>query len=207
MYIFLETTGGARTNICSGMLVMNKEQFLERLRNVKFEKWSGFDYRYAKLGTDTANFKNMPLDVFESIFTPEECTRIPIEFYQKHTLKAIDSKYGKRYYDSLIKPLKAVDLFPNSIYLDYNDREYIYLGLYTRTVDDEFEGKRYIFTSTVRDLSNTELEEIFYRHGYEFKTLPKLKKFVKTNPNPINLNEEKITCKLGRNTIIYEKII
>jgi hypothetical protein len=97
-YIFTTTSSGDRTNIMASFPLWNKEMFLKSVK-------SGGNYgryRYGKIGGYISLVKDMLLEEFDQVFSPDEFTTKEItEIFRKE----ISLKYGEHAEKAKIKPL------------------------------------------------------------------------------------------------------
>ena len=129
IYIFTETASGDRTNIMSSFPLWNKEMFLEKVRNQY--KHIG-RYRYGKIGGYVSLLKDMSLEEFESVFSPNDFTINQItELFRKE----ISEKYGKHAEDKKIKPLSKKELERGCVYEDFQGNKWIYYGEVEQQLD------------------------------------------------------------------------
>ncbi len=134
-YIFTVTASGDRTNIMADFPLWNKEMFLE---NVKKGKNYG-RYRYGKIGGYMSLLKNMLLEEFDQVFSPEEFTAKKItELFRKE----ISLKYGEHAEKAKIKPISKKDLERGCVYKDFSGTSWLYFGEVEKTLDKTYK-KRY----------------------------------------------------------------
>lgn len=150
--IFIKTHSGARTNIMANFSLMNKEMFLEDVRDTKKGCWDS--YRFGKIGGTVDNLKFMSLEDFEATFepntfTPEQVTNL--------FRKEISVKYGEHKDLLDIKPLKKSELVVGMTYKDFSGVNYLYLGKVVKSIkhleswrngsDKVEEGHGFLWTS------------------------------------------------------------
>ncbi len=134
MYIFTQTTTGARTNITANFPIWDKKMFVEHVKSGK-----GYGrYRYSAIGGYMDLLKGMSLEEFEQVFSSEDFTTEEITGLFR---KEISEKYGEHVEKAKIKPLSKKVLERGCIYKDFSGSTWLYLGEVEQTVDITYTKK------------------------------------------------------------------
>lgn len=130
-YVFTCTASGDRTNILASFPLWDKEMFLE---DIKKGTNSG-RYRYGKIGGYMHLLKEMSLEEFQQIFSPEIFTTQEITRLFRVEVSAV---YGEHAIKAKIKAIPKKDLERGCLYKDVNGATFLYFGEVEKTIDKTY---------------------------------------------------------------------
>jgi hypothetical protein len=130
-YVFTCTASGDRTNILASFPLWDKEMFLASIK----EGMNGGRYRYGKIGGYMHLLKEMSLEEFHQVFSPELFTTQEITRLFRVDISAV---YGEHAIKAKIKALPKKELERGCVYKDVNGTEFLYFGEVEKTIDKTY---------------------------------------------------------------------